>query len=767
MQSSNTPKQEDGAHDMEQYRSITLQECLDDNFQTMFNKVYEQIPHISYSKYSEETERPENATYIGKLNENEGYIHHTISPDEIYMHIHPGSSGGMPEEPSHATITIHSTNPETKEVSINRYNCEFDGCSRTYSTVGNLRTHMKTHKGEYRFKCNAPECGKAFLTSYSLKIHVRVHTKIKPFECMHSGCEKAFNTLYRLRAHQRLHNGHTFNCDSGGCMKFFTTLSDLKKHVRTHTKEKPFKCEEGGCGKAFSASHHLKTHKRIHSGEKPYACEESACSKAFSTQHSLKSHRKTHNKHLHSETLQTIAEEDNDAENHDMNIEIKWDINNVKDVSTNSTDDEENNIDVVTCSLDGLPALDTNVLIKTNEILPNNIDDSFNTYGFGNNNYILTNANLNDDSNTLVGLLGKNYENSNDTLKAELTFTIDNESLEFKNTVMSEIETADIDLYSLATSSSENNDVQNKAVPKSKIQILDVERIIPENLSKQIYMPEALEMSLACDEEPSSTWIDAMNLLDTNINVYEQPQSNPQLTAIPTAMQSYINLEMPQTNLAVIYDQLNNDITSLPQNNDLLKNLTADSGICRCIDCKCDQFNSCTNNMDDDNLTESCCQGQASNSNQNDTTQQTCCSNNSSNINAFNTSNIKSSCCSNKNSNINDVKFLSTNIDNTYQNFQPTDVYFNNAVNKELQINKSQSASAGATVKLDILKNAQKNDSLTACCDSNKTNTDDCCVVVCLKSLDQLKQMLALAGSCSNMQGLSIGCLKSEVCNKK
>ncbi|XP_021917351.1 metal regulatory transcription factor 1-like isoform X2 [Zootermopsis nevadensis] len=210
------------------------------------------------------------------------------------MHINPGNSGSMPENPSHATITIEATDPTTNKKEIKRYRCEYDGCSRTYSTVGNLRTHMKTHKGEFRFRCSEPSCGKAFLTSYSLKIHIRVHTKVKPFECHHEGCEKAFNTLYRLRAHQRLHNGNTFNCETQGCVKFFTTLSDLKKHVRTHTQERPYKCQEEGCGKAFTASHHLKTHSRTHTGERPYPCSHSDCERAFATSNSLKSHSKLH-----------------------------------------------------------------------------------------------------------------------------------------------------------------------------------------------------------------------------------------------------------------------------------------------------------------------------------------------------------------------------------------------------------------------------------------------------------------------------------------
>ncbi|XP_077430878.1 metal regulatory transcription factor 1 [Vanacampus margaritifer] len=226
---------------------------------------------------------------------SQGYVHHTISPDQIQFTINPGSTP-MPRNIEGATLTLHSECPETKQTEVKRYQCMFEGCTRTYSTAGNLRTHQKTHRGEYTFVCNQQGCGKAFLTSYSLKIHVRVHTKEKPFECDVQGCEKAFNTLYRLKAHQRLHTGKTFNCESEGCTKYFTTLSDLRKHIRTHTGEKPFRCDHGGCGKAFAASHHLKTHVRTHTGEKPFNCPSDGCEKTFSSQYSLKSHIRGHDK---------------------------------------------------------------------------------------------------------------------------------------------------------------------------------------------------------------------------------------------------------------------------------------------------------------------------------------------------------------------------------------------------------------------------------------------------------------------------------------
>ncbi|XP_062847460.1 metal regulatory transcription factor 1 [Trichomycterus rosablanca] len=258
----------------------------------------------------------------------QGYIHHTISPDQIQFIINPGSTP-MPRNIEGATLTLHSECPETKQREVKRYQCTFEGCTRTYSTAGNLRTHQKTHRGEYTFVCNQQGCGKAFLTSYSLKIHVRVHTKEKPFECDVQGCEKAFNTLYRLKAHQRLHTGKTFNCESEGCTKYFTTLSDLRKHIRTHTGEKPFRCDHDGCGKAFAASHHLKTHVRTHTGEKPFFCPSDGCEKTFSSQYSLKSHIRGHDKGL--PYMVTLTHPLSDDTNHSLCL---------SDLSLISTDSE-------------------------------------------------------------------------------------------------------------------------------------------------------------------------------------------------------------------------------------------------------------------------------------------------------------------------------------------------------------------------------------------------------------------------------------------
>lgn len=67
------------------------------------------------------------------------------------MHIAVGDTSTMPEFPSHATITVLTTDPNTLQSQVKKFQCEYRGCERSYTTVGNLRTHMKTHKGKLKF----------------------------------------------------------------------------------------------------------------------------------------------------------------------------------------------------------------------------------------------------------------------------------------------------------------------------------------------------------------------------------------------------------------------------------------------------------------------------------------------------------------------------------------------------------------------------------------------------------------------------------------
>lgn len=189
-----------------------------------------------------------------------------------------------------------------------KFHCEFLDCDRSYTTAGNLKSHVKMHKGELSYKCTETTCNKSFLTSYALRLHERgVHTNEKPYVCQTNKCEKRYNTLYRLKSHLRIHNGEMFECEK--CGKKFTSKSDLRKHFRIHSGEKPFKCEIDNCKSAFTASHHLKNHFKTHQ-TKPFKCKLSDCDKKFKNPSNLKSHLKQHSKSASMENIEMGTSEE-------------------------------------------------------------------------------------------------------------------------------------------------------------------------------------------------------------------------------------------------------------------------------------------------------------------------------------------------------------------------------------------------------------------------------------------------------------------------
>ena len=89
----------------------------------------------------------------------------------------------------------------------------------------NLRTHLKTQRGEKSNKCN--QCEYTFSHASHLRRHLKMHSGEKSNKC--NQCEFASS-----------HTGH------------------LKTHLKTHTGEKSNKCNQ--CDYASSRADSLKTH---------------------------------------------------------------------------------------------------------------------------------------------------------------------------------------------------------------------------------------------------------------------------------------------------------------------------------------------------------------------------------------------------------------------------------------------------------------------------------------------------------------------------
>ncbi|KAH0621289.1 hypothetical protein JD844_022422 [Phrynosoma platyrhinos] len=144
-------------------------------------------------------------------------------------------------------------------------NCHWEGCTKEYDTQEQL-----VHK---EFVCRWQECTreqKPFKAQYMLVVHMRRHTGEKPHKCTFEGCSKAYSRLENLKTHLRSHTGEKpYVCEHEGCNKAFSNASDRAKHQnRTHSNEKPYVCKIPGCTKRYTDPSSLRKHvKTVHGPE--------------------------------------------------------------------------------------------------------------------------------------------------------------------------------------------------------------------------------------------------------------------------------------------------------------------------------------------------------------------------------------------------------------------------------------------------------------------------------------------------------------------
>jgi hypothetical protein len=129
----------------------------------------------------------------------------------------------------------------------NRKHCGFgkhqcDICEKTFQTLGNLESHMKSHTEENLYGC--AECNTKCTTPQALQSHIQIqHPKPKQGQraveavkivCEHPGCDREFKAKKYMEEHMQVcpKNPNPLQLKCSFCTKVFNQPKKLNLHMR-------------------------------------------------------------------------------------------------------------------------------------------------------------------------------------------------------------------------------------------------------------------------------------------------------------------------------------------------------------------------------------------------------------------------------------------------------------------------------------------------------------------------------------------------------
>ncbi|XP_063959564.1 zinc finger protein 93-like [Lytechinus pictus] len=175
-----------------------------------------------------------------------------------------------------------------KEVHMGEGDFKCSYCTKVFSTISRLNSHLAAHKYVNMYPCT--ECPKSFASESALNNHQGEHTGLKPFKC--DICDRGFRTRKLTLSHKRrVHSERPKRFICTFCEKGFADKWDLKVHERRHKGIRQHVCLD--CGKGFTSVTSLAAHNQaMHIKTKPFSC--GICGKSFALNHRYNYHMARH-----------------------------------------------------------------------------------------------------------------------------------------------------------------------------------------------------------------------------------------------------------------------------------------------------------------------------------------------------------------------------------------------------------------------------------------------------------------------------------------